>query len=294
MDPDTEAENEGSVRDPRFPAPPVNSGGVAPVGSPLLRCWRCGKLIAPAPQCPFCRADIAPLADPGRASPGIDADSAAASSAVTPIFWVFGIMAISSVILAMVAPGYSEPMSDDDVLRSYHSIAVVELIDVIIILVGTLAVLKTVKLPLRYAASPKLAWAVAAPLLAGVLVANYAYHHVLTSVFGAESAADFLTFERGHHVWLILTICLQPALVEEFFFRYICLGVFEKAVGTGTAIFVSAMIFGAAHIGALASLPILFLIGLVLGYLRVKSGGLALPILFHFLHNLIVSALNFG
>ena len=51
------------------------------------------------------------------------------------------------------------------------------------------------------------------------------------------------------------------------------------------AVFVSSVMFGVAHVGSPLSVPVLVLLGFMLGYLRVFSGGLLLPMLVHFAHN---------
>ena len=277
--------------------PPVSPGSAKLMSASnpeeLVRCWRCHKLVSLASHCVFCRAELEPPAVI-RDIPEVDEEGLAATTAVAPLFWVFGILALSSVVMAYVMPEVSEFPTNNEILSTYHSIAILELIDTIIIAIGAFVVLSRVRLPWSYEGEVVKTWALAAPLLIAVLAINFGYHHVLNDVFGLGSPESMLNLQNGFTFWLILTICVQPALVEEFFFRYICLGVFEKAVGTGTAIFVSAMIFAAVHIGAMVSLPILLLIGMVLGWLRVKSGGMTLPIVFHFLHNLVVSLPQFG
>jgi membrane protease YdiL (CAAX protease family) len=46
--------------------------------------------------------------------------------------------------------------------------------------------------------------------------------------------------------------------------------------------------FGLAHLGVPLSVPILILIGVMLGYARVLTGGVCIPILLHFIHNMLV------
>ena len=48
------------------------------------------------------------------------------------------------------------------------------------------------------------------------------------------------------------------------------------------------LFFAAAHLGQLIAFPVLFLLGGLLAYARVYSGGLALPMVLHFLHNFAV------
>jgi Type II CAAX prenyl endopeptidase Rce1-like len=88
--------------------------------------------------------------------------------------------------------------------------------------------------------------------------------------------------------WLVLVGCLQPAVVEELFFRYLAFGVLQKWTGVHTAVLISALMFGMAHIFAPLSIPLLMGIGIALGYLRVASGGLMLPMLVHFTHNALI------
>jgi len=90
--------------------------------------------------------------------------------------------------------------------------------------------------------------------------------------------------------WVLLTV--QPAIFEELFFRYLALGAMYDALRSGgrqlarhLSVFLTAVMFGAAHLGQALAIPYLILVGMALGYLRLASGSLALPMLLHFLHN---------
>ena len=87
-------------------------------------------------------------------------------------------------------------------------------------------------------------------------------------------------------------MCVQPAVIEELFFRHLLLGHLRPHVGMHGAVWVSAVGFGMAHLGNPVGWPVLILLGAGLGYARTLSGTLALPIALHFLHNLCVLALN--
>ncbi len=76
-----------------------------------------------------------------------------------------------------------------------------------------------------------------------------------------------------------------PAFFEEFIFRGIVLGQLRR-FGEGFAIFTSALLFGMFH-GNLPQIPFAFLVGLVLGYLLVKTNNIWLTAAVHFLNNLI-------
>jgi membrane protease YdiL (CAAX protease family) len=79
----------------------------------------------------------------------------------------------------------------------------------------------------------------------------------------------------------------MPAIVEEIGFRGIIQHQFEKVVSPGIAIGVASLAFSAAHFSVLSS-PYLALVGMLLGWMKWKTGSLYPPILAHFLHNLVV------
>ena len=90
----------------------------------------------------------------------------------------------------------------------------------------------------------------------------------------------------------ILLDAAVPAVGEELFARGAVLGILRPH-GRRTAVFGSALIFALMH-ASLAQIPYAFLAGLLLGMLREVSGGLLLPILFHFTTNLFSLLLLFG
>ena len=81
------------------------------------------------------------------------------------------------------------------------------------------------------------------------------------------------------------TICtaIIPALVEEFAFRGVVLGVLKKHDEV-FAIFASAFLFGLLH-GNFVQIPFAFIVGLVAAFVRVKSDSMLPCILIHFGNN---------
>ncbi len=73
--------------------------------------------------------------------------------------------------------------------------------------------------------------------------------------------------------WAFATVCIQPALVEEWFFRGIAWKTFRDHMGPHGTVWVIAIMFGLAHVGAFLSVPVLILLGALLGYARLYSGG---------------------
>ena len=83
---------------------------------------------------------------------------------------------------------------------------------------------------------------------------------------------------------LILCVAAVPAVCEELAFRGFILSGCRSLGNNRRAIVVSAVLFGVTH-GFLQQSINACLLGLVLGYLAVRSGSLLPGIVFHFLHN---------
>ena len=79
--------------------------------------------------------------------------------------------------------------------------------------------------------------------------------------------------------------CAVPAFTEEILFRgMVCNGL--KKVNTHLAVILSALMFSLMHGTPLQTIH-QFVIGIVLGYVFIKSSNLWIPILIHFLNNSI-------
>ncbi len=83
---------------------------------------------------------------------------------------------------------------------------------------------------------------------------------------------------------LILCFAAVPAVCEELAFRGFVLSGCRNLGNNWRAIIVSAIFFGVAH-GILQQSINACLLGIVLGYLAVRSGSLLPGVVFHFLHN---------
>jgi membrane protease YdiL (CAAX protease family) len=136
------------------------------------------------------------------------------------------------------------------------------------------------------------AWLAAGPVLLVLLALNLGYHFLLSRFLRVAPVQDPVIAHFGLTPLVWLAYCVQPAVVEELFFRYLALGWLRSASGTHAAVLVSSVMFGVAHIGVPLSIPMLIVLGVGLGYLRVAGGGLVLPILVHFAHNAVVIGLE--
>ena len=88
----------------------------------------------------------------------------------------------------------------------------------------------------------------------------------------------------GFVLSLISTVAV-PALVEEFACRGLMMGLLKK-YGEGFAILVSSLLFGLMH-GNFQQIPFAFLVGLVLGFITIKSGTIWVAVAVHGFNNLI-------
>jgi uncharacterized protein len=126
----------------------------------------------------------------------------------------------------------------------------------------------------------------AIPLLGSLLALNFGYHSVLRSWLGVPLISDEL-MDRFDLIAFV-TICLQPAIVEELYCRRFALDILRVPVGRHAAVWITAIMFGFMHVAVLPSVPYLILFGACLAYMRSASGTIFLPILLHFSHNLVV------
>lgn len=81
-----------------------------------------------------------------------------------------------------------------------------------------------------------------------------------------------------------IVISILPAMMEEFLFRGVILGVLRK-YGNGFAIMVSAIIFSMIH-GNIAQSCFALIVGLALGFIAVKTGSIIPGMIIHFINNL--------
>ena len=113
------------------------------------------------------------------------------------------------------------------------------------------------------------------------------------SSFGIEYNVNFPENPKGIFGFLISIIAtvITPALVEEFACRGLILGRLKK-YGEGFAIMVSAILFGLVH-SNFEQIPFAFLVGLVLGFITVKSGSIWPAVIVHAYNNFISVAFDY-
>lgn len=113
-------------------------------------------------------------------------------------------------------------------------------------------------------------------------------------VEAAESSDNF-----GELAVIVLVIAVLAPILEEMLFRGVLLDVLKTRLALNPAIWVTGVVFGLVHLTDPATLllvPALAGLGVILGYVRMRSGGsLSRPILMHMGFNAVTAiALAFG
>ena len=129
-------------------------------------------------------------------------------------------------------------------------------------------------------------------LLFGVGFCSFAniamsYSSAIFEGFGIDYNVDFGDNPQGIFGFLLTFIAtaIVPALVEEFACRGIVLGLLKK-YGEGFAIITSSIVFGIMH-GNFEQIPFAVMVGLILGYIYVKTGSIWISVAVHGANNAI-------
>jgi membrane protease YdiL (CAAX protease family) len=270
---------------------PGSDDRVAPApGLEMARCWRCAKSIRrDAATCAHCGALRRRRSD---ASGEPRSDVTRPTTQVMVFFALFLMTSLVFGTLTSFGIQDSGPPTAAGARRILHLMLGVELIDAALVAAALVLVRRHVRWPPLATVPQPLLWLAA---VAGVVVlvgVNAAYHEVLRRHLGLEPVRDAIVAANGITPLLVLAYCVQPAVIEELFFRRLALDTLRGVMPVHQAVFVSSLMFGIAHIGVPLSVPMLIVVGIPLAYARVATGGIALPMLIHFLHNAIILGLE--
>jgi membrane protease YdiL (CAAX protease family) len=290
------------------PPQPTRFGWEEPVAVPerdtspdAVFCRRCGETSVPVENCcRWCSAWLVgepPKVSPVYERPGPEDDWHAGlreehfrapprePSQMVPLL-VVGIsyaMLLGSLVLLIVWAVVNGAGSQEDLLPA---LTAVEVLDAVLT-VGALALVWKSAKQARAHRTGVMAWLVAWPMLAALLAVNILFITYLRELFKPFGPVEAEKMQVT--LTTVLLICVQPAIVEELFFRQMVLGVFRRSMNVHLAVWLTAAMFAFAHLGNLVGMPYLFLAGAVFGYARV-FGGLPLAMLMHFVHNFVVIA----
>ncbi len=162
----------------------------------------------------------------------------------------------------------------------------VDAVDAVIVLVFVIAWRKRLGNLLRPPENPSW-WAYAVLLAGGTYAVTTVFVHLVNGMFtGLEAetySGPYLEAGYGWH-WVVLSICIQPAIVEEFAFRGVIMQALQRVMSPREVLIVSALMFTVLHVTVL-SFPALFMIGLVLGWVRMRSKSIWPCVVLHACHN---------
>ncbi len=270
----------------------------------MLWCWRCGETAEPvAGRCPWCGTwtDGEPPPPP-RAKPVYELDDDEPESDwhaeevpyaipvrrpyfIPPfvVVIVAYVLLLGSLIGCSVVAALRGVATEDDMQWAQ---ALTEIVSTMLTL-ASLAMVWSAARQRVPEGTAVLAWASSLPVLGLLLCLNIAIFTFMRELLRPLGAVEPPRMKVD--LATILLICVQPAIVEELFFRQMTLGVLRKSMNTHLAVWLTGAVFAGAHLGNILGMPYLFLVGAFLGYARVY-GGLTLAMVLHFLHNFVVVA----
>lgn len=103
----------------------------------------------------------------------------------------------------------------------------------------------------------------------------------ITPITGSGESPDSVFI----FILAFISTSLIPGMVEEFAFRGVLYGALKK-YGEGFAILSTSILFGVLH-GNLVQIPFAFAVGLVLGFIRAKTGSVWICIIVHAINNAV-------
>lgn len=109
---------------------------------------------------------------------------------------------------------------------------------------------------------------------------DHFYEEVISSLFKGSGIALLLKN--------VLLIAILPAICEELFFRGLLLGsLLHTKLNQHVSVLIVSVLFALMHLESSGFLSRV-LLGLILGYLFVRSGSIWLSVIIHFIHNLVM------
>jgi membrane protease YdiL (CAAX protease family) len=263
--------------------PEPESFPIAPVAAQHF-CAYCGCPVKT--QFYFCTNCAAPWQPPEavlpiiRPIPPTEGELIAASAPhVLPLFWTYFIVVLAAAIIGSAAFSKDRP----DLRLFFESIAIT-------LTTGFFAAFHWKSLVpqfQRLGFNSRHAW-IALALLFPALGLNFAWHKMITYVY--PEATDSMNSLRQLHLsrlTMITLFCIFPAITEEIAFRGLVQHWLVSAIRPMRALLIASALFMALHFSVLSA-PYLLLVGMLLGWAKLKTGSLYPSILIHFLHNFIV------
>lgn len=115
-----------------------------------------------------------------------------------------------------------------------------------------------------------------------VLLASWGVSRLFPHMGGSNPLLELVLNSRDWTalIFFALTACVLAPLYEELVFRATVLPTMARSYGAGVGVLLSSLLFAAAHLSLVEFLPLLIL-GLGLGWLRLRGGRLSACVLMH-------------
>src|SRR5262249_45366592 len=176
-------------------------------------------------RCPHCGARwelVEPEDNPFRLPrPGKEARQAFFH--ILGLYAVMMVVTIAAVAIQIVLHFQAEQTEEEARRSALIVLVTVEAILTALPILGV-CLIRVPPLAPRPRAERLVAWVWGLPVLALLLGINVAYHFALRRLVGVPEEVGGLE----KNVWTVLLICVQPAVVEELFFRYLVLGALAR------------------------------------------------------------------
>jgi len=132
------------------------------------------------------------------------------------------------------------------------------------------------------------------PILAIVFFAILAISKIYDYSPPPEPIYELVFEEKRPLLLIIITslITMLGPIIEEIFFRGFLYGALRKRMSIFYSILISALFFSLLHTNLLGFVPILTL-GMMLAYVREKTGSLVPSMAIHIMHNTAVAGMMF-
>ena len=115
-----------------------------------------------------------------------------------------------------------------------------------------------------------------------VFAASLCITFLISLLAGAEGS----TSENSNIIGDLIMLVLLPAASEELFFRGMMQSEIERMTDRRKAIVIASVIFAVFHM-PIIKIPVMFIAGIVFGYVYFKTGRLSAAITAHAVNNLI-------
>lgn len=98
-----------------------------------------------------------------------------------------------------------------------------------------------------------------------------------------------------HFSWLFIAVCIMAPIFEELLFRGVLLDALcRTSIGIHGSVLITSLLFAVVHLQYDWTVLIaILLLGMILGYSRLYSQSLYVPILLHFVNNTLTFVLSY-